>query len=445
MNQPKQKNVVVIGAGASGLTAAHRLRQAGVDVTILEASDKASGRVQSLQKNGYIMDVGADVCTDGYHTYLELADELGLDDKRHMLPTNIGSVVSGKVRYIDTASMISMATSSVFSWRTKFELAKGMKKVAPDIEAIDYSHLYKSAHLDDPHRSAEVYGLRNFGPGATDYLLDPLCRLVHATGAEQTSILDVITGLSLANSKTWTFLGGSDLLLKTLASQLPVQYHCRVTQVQDSESRVTVDYVNAEGEAVTLEADACVLAIMYEDMLEVYPKLIPLSQELYDNLSYIDVCKVHLGYKAVTNTDAYTVQVPSCEDAEMFLLFLDHNKAPDRAPAGHSLMNVQSDVRVADEMAARTDEEMVDWAREKVENLYSELAGHFDGTWNVARWPRLGNRNYPGYYRNVAKFIERLDKDSRVQLAGDMFTKTSQEAAASRGQLVADTLVSVLG
>jgi protoporphyrinogen/coproporphyrinogen III oxidase len=132
------------------------------------------------------------------------------------------------------------------------------------------------------------------------------------------------------------------------------------------------------------------------------------------------------------------------EDAETFVIFLDHNKAPDRAPPGQSLMNVQTDVRFAGQAAKMSDAELVSWAKRKAEKYFPEIAGHFDGTSHVARWPRLGNLNTPGYYRNVARFLERLDPMSRIQPAGDMFTKTSQEGAATWGEHAAETIIRLL-
>ncbi|HAN23862.1 MAG TPA: putrescine oxidase, partial [Microbacterium ginsengisoli] len=39
------KDVVVIGAGAAGLTAAHELRRQGLSVAVLEARDRVGGRL----------------------------------------------------------------------------------------------------------------------------------------------------------------------------------------------------------------------------------------------------------------------------------------------------------------------------------------------------------------------------------------------------------------
>ena len=50
--------VVIIGSGLAGLSAAHTLIDAGVDVRVLEASTSVGGRVQSDEINGYRFDRG---------------------------------------------------------------------------------------------------------------------------------------------------------------------------------------------------------------------------------------------------------------------------------------------------------------------------------------------------------------------------------------------------
>ena len=108
------------------------------------------------------------------------------------------------------------------------------------------------------------------------------------------------------------------------------------------------------------------------------------------------------------------------------------------------MFNLQTDSRFFEESKSLSDEQLVALARRTVEKYFPEVAGHFSGLSNVIRWPRLGNLNYPGYYRNVAKFAERLNEASRIQVAGDTFSKASQETAAARGEQAANNLMKVL-
>jgi monoamine oxidase len=52
------REVVVIGAGMSGLMAATTLAGAGRDVVVLEASDRSGGRVDTVRQGDYWINVG---------------------------------------------------------------------------------------------------------------------------------------------------------------------------------------------------------------------------------------------------------------------------------------------------------------------------------------------------------------------------------------------------
>jgi monoamine oxidase len=71
--------VIVVGAGFAGLAAANALARAGVDVVVLEATDRVGGRVWSEQRaNGSTVERGAEFVLPGYETMRELASRLGL-------------------------------------------------------------------------------------------------------------------------------------------------------------------------------------------------------------------------------------------------------------------------------------------------------------------------------------------------------------------------------
>jgi hypothetical protein len=73
--------VLVIGAGLAGLSAAIALREAGVEVVIIEKSDSPGGRVRSDVIDGFICDRGFQVFNPWYPTARELLDYRALNLK----------------------------------------------------------------------------------------------------------------------------------------------------------------------------------------------------------------------------------------------------------------------------------------------------------------------------------------------------------------------------
>jgi phytoene dehydrogenase-like protein len=71
--------VVVVGAGLAGLSAAVKLRQQGVDVLVLEASDRVGGRVRTDSVDGFLLDRGFQVLLTAYPEAQALLDYGQLD------------------------------------------------------------------------------------------------------------------------------------------------------------------------------------------------------------------------------------------------------------------------------------------------------------------------------------------------------------------------------
>ena len=68
----RSAEVLIIGAGLAGLSAAITLESAGVDVTVIEASDRPGGRIASDVINGFICDRGFQLINAKYPALQEL-------------------------------------------------------------------------------------------------------------------------------------------------------------------------------------------------------------------------------------------------------------------------------------------------------------------------------------------------------------------------------------
>jgi len=77
--EQRRVDVVVVGAGLSGLIAARTIRAAGLDVCVLEARDRAGGRLEPVASpDGIAYDAGGQFLGATQTRVVELVEELGL-------------------------------------------------------------------------------------------------------------------------------------------------------------------------------------------------------------------------------------------------------------------------------------------------------------------------------------------------------------------------------
>lgn len=84
----KRPKVLVIGAGAAGLTAARLLQQKGIRVIVLEARDRIGGRIHSRKVGGVPIDLGA-TWLHGTDLQNPLAEFLSLNSLKTILDNSV--------------------------------------------------------------------------------------------------------------------------------------------------------------------------------------------------------------------------------------------------------------------------------------------------------------------------------------------------------------------
>ena len=72
------RDVVIVGAGPSGLTAARELKKAGLSVAVLEARDRVGGRTWTDTIDGAMLEIGGQWVSPDQTALMGLLDELGL-------------------------------------------------------------------------------------------------------------------------------------------------------------------------------------------------------------------------------------------------------------------------------------------------------------------------------------------------------------------------------
>lgn len=77
--QNLERDVVIVGAGPSGLTAARELKKAGLSVAVLEARDRVGGRTWTDTVDGAMLEIGGQWVSPDQTALMALLEELGLE------------------------------------------------------------------------------------------------------------------------------------------------------------------------------------------------------------------------------------------------------------------------------------------------------------------------------------------------------------------------------
>ena len=73
------RDVVIVGAGAAGLTAANELKKAGLSVAVLEARDRVGGRLHTDVIEGAMLEIGGQWVSPDQDALIDTVAELGLE------------------------------------------------------------------------------------------------------------------------------------------------------------------------------------------------------------------------------------------------------------------------------------------------------------------------------------------------------------------------------
>jgi monoamine oxidase len=104
-------DVVIVGAGFAGLTAARELRAAGLDCLVLEARDRIGGRTYTAQRDGHLVELGGfDVHWLQAHTWAEVT-RYGLELEEPP-PPEWASWHSGGKRHVGTLDDLNALLST---------------------------------------------------------------------------------------------------------------------------------------------------------------------------------------------------------------------------------------------------------------------------------------------------------------------------------------------
>jgi protoporphyrinogen/coproporphyrinogen III oxidase len=232
--------VVVIGAGISGLVCAYRLKALGIDVALIEKSDRIGGVIQSERINGFLIERGPN-SSQGTEELLALVEELGITSelaegdpkapayvyfsgRLHPVPSGAGAFLksdllslSGKLRIFKepfVAVRRSDSEESVASFaRRRIGREAAERMVAPFVSGI------YAGDADQLSVQAAFPKLANLETGYGGLFRGMFAKAREASRA-RTAASAVLDRAAPARRRLCSFQSGMGFLPKTLASKI---------------------------------------------------------------------------------------------------------------------------------------------------------------------------------------------------------------------------------
>jgi phytoene dehydrogenase-like protein len=188
MSSPARAEVVVVGAGLAGLSAATRLQEAGCDIQVLEAGGHVGGRLSTNRIDGFLVDRGFQVLNTGYPRAADLdlpALDLGWFARGAVVRHGGGAHRVADPRQLPGATLDTL----------RAPIGGAVQKVALAAFSVRAAYLPVPTLLRSPERTAEE-ALRHAGVGeaALERFLRPFLAgvLLEAELATSSRYLDLL-------------------------------------------------------------------------------------------------------------------------------------------------------------------------------------------------------------------------------------------------------------
>ena len=345
------KPVAIIGGGITGLTAAFRLQQQGIPVTLFEAANRVGGVIQTVRDGEYLAECGPNTILETSTLIGEMIADLGLESRRIYSSEQAESryIVRNKRLISLPSSPLSFLSNSLFSFRAKARLmAEPFIRRAPA----------------DEEESLAEFVRRRIGGEFLDYAINPFVAGVYAGAPETLSvreafpklhaleqrygslILGQILGararkregsISKKNAPKFSFDQGLGTLTDALGQRLKKQIHTDQTISEVARQN------NSWSLGQTGEYSGVLLALPAFRMkeLQLTCESEPVSLAMLGDIHYAPVASVVLGFhrKDIDHPlDGFGALNPEVEKLNSLGTIFSSSLFPGRAPLGQVLL-----------------------------------------------------------------------------------------------------------
>jgi monoamine oxidase len=421
------QNVLILGAGVSGMAAAIELINLGHTVKIIEGQMRAGGRIQTLRSafaDDLYVDMGAARIPENHDWTMKYIREYDLD--LHPFNPSEGDFIHMmKGKKIPYSAQTSAGLEEYPVNLTSAEMDMGWPGIssAPFQEVLN--NLGDPTSLDWPTQDIapnDAYSFKEYleRKGYSREIADLLMIGWETDEGMNMSVLELIRELTLSfGAPRNKIVGGNDLLPAKMAESLGnhIQYGTKVTDLRQGENEVSVSVARG-GISSTMTADRviCTFPLPVLRKMDVVKTLTSGKQDAINELTYWDLSRTAIqvsdrywkkeGFNGFAATDQpMEIWDPNYESTSTRGLIAAYVKHDDS-----QLFNSLSD------------QERLDFSSNHINQVFPGLMDHFEGghtkCWKEDPWAlgahSIGSRN------QMTDLLPHLIKpEGRIHFAGE--------------------------
>jgi oxygen-dependent protoporphyrinogen oxidase len=406
-------DVVVVGAGISGLTAAFRLRRGGLRVAVLEAAARAGGAIETFSEDraggDWRFEMGPNTVLASDESVGRLIRDAGLDGEK------LAAAPNARRRYLYKGGALvplpggppGLLATPLFSAGAKLRLLRepwigpppaGVEETIAQFvrrrlgrEVLDYAvgPFVSGVYAGDPERLSARWAVPK----------------IHALEREHGSLIR--GALALGKAKRKEAAPGGMISFREGLEELPRRL---AREIGDVRTGVSVESVTPHAGGFTVATSAgpvaarrVVLAVPADAAARLLEAATAGASRALAEIPYAAVALVSLGWRREEvghPLDGFGFLVPRREGLRLLGCLFPSQLFPGRAPQGH--------VALAAFAGGRTDPELAGWDEERIAatligELRTPLSLRGEPAFQlVRRWPRA----IPQYEVGHGRFVE---------------------------------------